>query len=148
MDNGEEIQGLNEGWTFMGCKPMELGSGFMVFMMVKELFFQNEVSVGMPFMLASWFMTAFTLRSIRMMVPDEERGVRNYTMVLMGFSPPGIPAPAIIRDLWSGCRLRELSPESRYRELGLDKLFPTTPDDREDPIQPNFTGGGKRHGGR
>jgi hypothetical protein len=148
MDNGEEIQGLNEGWTFMGCKLMELGSGFMVFIMVKEIFFQNEVSVGMPFMLASWIFTAFGLRSIRMMVPDEERGVRNYAMVLMGFSPPGIPAPAVIRDLWSGCRVRELSPESRYRELALDKLFPTTPEDSEDPIQPNLLGGRKRNGGR
>ena len=148
MDSGEEIQGLNEGWTFMGCKPMELGSGFMAFMMVKEIFFQNEVSVGMPFMLASWIFTSFSLRSIRMMVPDEERGVRNFAMVLMGFSPPGIPAPAVIRDLWSGCRVREISPESRFSELGLDKLFPTTPEDSEDPIQPNLLVGRKRNGGR
>lgn len=136
MDNGEEIQGLNEGWTFMGCKPMELGAGLMVLMIVKEIFFQNDVSIGMPIMIVSWILTSAGLRSIRLLVPDEERGVRNYTMVLMGFAPPGIPAPALIRDYWSGCPVRELDPECRFRELGLDRLFPTTPEDIEDPIQP------------
>jgi hypothetical protein len=136
MDNGEEIQGLNEGWTFMGCKPMELGAGLMMFMCVKEIFFKNEVSVGMPFMLTAWVLTSVGLRSIRLVVPDEERGVRNFTMVLMGFAPPGIPAPALIRDFWSGSRLKELAPTSRFQELGLDRIFPPTPNDIEDPIQP------------
>lgn len=136
MDNGEEIQGLNEGWTFMGCKPMELMAGFMVLILEHELLFRNDVSIGMPFMMASWVFTAAILRSVRLLVPDEERGIRNYAMVMMGFSPPGIPAPALIQDYWSGCPVRELDPECRYRELELDRLFPTTPEDIEDPIQP------------
>jgi hypothetical protein len=57
--------GNNEVWTFLGCNWIELASGFFVFMMVKEIFFPNDPSNGMPYMLASWFFTSFTHRSIR-----------------------------------------------------------------------------------
>lgn len=131
MDNGEVIPGLNEPWTFAGAKVMEWVSGFVMFMVVSELF-GIQPGKAMPILLAVWFTTTLGLASLRRRFPDEERGVRNVAMVALGFPPPGIPAPAAIEPLWSGAPMREVPESTYFSKLGLDRLFPSIPDDDEE----------------
>lgn len=122
MDNGEEIQGLDEGWTFGGANMMEWASGLVAFMVSNELFLHNA-SRNMPILLAIWIGTSIGLSKLRKKFPDEHRGIANAAMTGMGFKPPFIPAPASLQPLWSGCRVQALDKEKYFMQLGLDKVF-------------------------
>ena len=122
MDSGDVIPGLNEDWNFGGAKLMEWAAGLVMFMMANEFFFTNTAK-SMPILLMVWIATTFGLANIRKKFPDEERGIRNVMMVLMGFPPPGIPVPAVLQPVWSGAPLRELPVLCDYRVLELDKVF-------------------------
>ncbi len=122
MDDGYVIPGLNESWTFMGAKLMEWVSGLCGALVFQELFITNVgrsmpliimVLVGVPFALSNW----------RQMYPDEERGIRNQLMTLVGLAPPGIPRPSALQPLWSGLPVQELSETNLFRQLELDKVF-------------------------
>lgn len=121
MDNGEVIPGLNEDWTFAGCKLMEWMSGLMVSFLVST-FFQKPAHV-MPLLVLIWIGSALSLGAARRKFPDEERGVRNMCMAACGFEPPGIPAPASLQPRWSGAPLRELSEKTLFAQLHLREVI-------------------------
>ena len=122
MDNGEEIPGLNEDWTFAGAKVMEWVSGFSMFIIISAML-PMAPGKAMPLLLLSWVGTTFGLALVRKRFPDEERGVRNACMVELGFAPPGIPAPARIQPHWSGEPVRKFAVTSYYEQLELRRLF-------------------------
>lgn len=122
MDNGEEIPLLNDSWTFMGVKLNEWIMGFMVMMLTIAISGAKAPSV-MPIVVVMGVSVALGAATLRRRFPDEERGVRNFFMVFMGFCPPGIPAPSSMQPFWSGGRIRKLRDSTRYMELGLDELF-------------------------
>ena len=122
-DDGEVLQGLDENWTFMGGNVMEWGCGLVVFLLIS--LFADSPARAMPFMLLGWVLTTVTLASLRKSFPDEERGVRNAIAVACGFPPPGIPAPSKLQPLWSGAPSREPKNNSRFVQLGLDRMFPS-----------------------
>jgi hypothetical protein len=143
MDSGEEIQGLDDDWTFMGCKMFEWGSGFMVFIILHELMFKGATASGMPILLCAWIGTTQSLRALRETVPDQEKGIVNYVAVSMGFNPPKIPTPAALQNIWSTCPIRELNPESNFMKLGLLDLFPhAKPEDDDAPRKRKVSKGG------
>ena len=127
MDDGRVIPGLNENWTFCGAKPMEWACGLVATMLFTELFLPKAnwghympliiiVLVGVPILLAN----------TRKLYPDEERGLRNHMMSLVGISPVDIPTPANLQPLWSGAPyedLRDVKPNCKYFKLQLDKIF-------------------------
>lgn len=121
-DNGEVIQGLDETWTFMGGTVLEWGAGLVVFFIIS--LFAESPSRAMPFMLMGWIVTVTSLASVRHLHPDQERGVRNAVMTSCGFPPPGIPKPAKLQPVWSGCPILEMPRNKRFMKLGLDHLFP------------------------
>lgn len=122
MDNGEEIPGLNDSWSFLGAKAMEWVIGFTMMLISTELI--NKIAVrAMPVLVGILFITTFTIAGIRRKFPDEERGVRNYFMTLCGFAPPGIPRPAKLQPRWSGFPFRRRSKPVEFYELGLDDVF-------------------------
>ena len=123
FDNGEVLQDLHKSWTFLGANMMEWASGLVVFLLI-SLFGESPVRV-MPFMLLGCVGTAYSLASLRMMFPDEERGVRNAVMSSLGFKPVDIPAPSNFQPVWSGAPLIELPENWRFTEMGLDQLYPT-----------------------
>jgi hypothetical protein len=123
MDDGEVLQGLNETWTFMGANMLEWCSGFMAFVIV-SIFFASPAR-GMPYMLVACVGTTASLASLRMTFPDEERGMRNALAVSIGLPPPGIPRPARLQPIWSGCPVRELPETAQFMKLGLTEIFPT-----------------------
>lgn len=131
MDNGEEIPGLNEDWTFAGAKLFEWIAGFMALLIASELFVENA-GRSMPLLVMIMVMTTFGLASLRRSFPDEERGVRNLVMLSLGFNPPGIPKPAQVQPVWSAAPVRELEENSNFRQLGLDEVFESTPMDGEE----------------
>jgi hypothetical protein len=118
MDNGEEIPGLNEDWTFAGAKLMEWVSGFVMFMIVSEMAKLNPAS-SMPILLVVWLGTTLGLAALRKKYPDEERGVRNAVCVALGFAPPGVPAPASVMPYMSGAPLRKFKENSYFEQLRL-----------------------------
>ena len=122
MDNGEVIPGLNEDWTFAGCKAMEWAAGFVMMLVFSELFFTKPAK-QMPYLMTVWMMTTLTLASVRRQFPDEERGLRNYLMTALGFCPPYIPAPARLQPLWSGAPMRKMDEKNKLVSLGLDKVL-------------------------
>ena len=122
MDNGEEIPGLNEDWTFAGAKLFEWIAGFMALLIASELFVSNA-GRSMPLLVMIMVGTTFGLASLRRSFPDEERGVRNLIMVTLGFAPPNIPNPAQIQPQWSGAPLRELDEKTNFVQLGLEQIF-------------------------
>lgn len=133
MDNGEVIPGLNENWTLAGCKASELISGLMAGLVFQELFLSNlgqsmpmfiTVVVGTPLLLSTW----------RRSYPDEERGLRNHLMTLLGVCPPGLPKPAFLQPRWSAAPLRGFIEGSEYIQLGLDQVF-VAKDEEEDSLQ-------------
>lgn len=122
FDNGEVIQGLDETWTFMGGTLAEWMAGLCVFFIIS--LFAPTPGRAMPFMLTGWVTTVIALASVRHLYPDQERGVRNAVMTSCGFAPPGIPTPAKLQPMWSSCPLVELSPNTKFVQLELAKLFP------------------------
>ena len=131
MDNGEEIPLLNESWTFAGMKLNELMVGFMVMLMIMAISGAKAPSV-MPIVFIAGVFSSFSAAALRRQFPDEERGVRNFCMVYMGFAPPGIPTPSTLQPFWSSGRVRTLKESTRYMELGLDEIFVEDEDDKED----------------
>lgn len=122
MDNGEEIPGLNEEWTFAGAKLMEWVSGFVMFMIVSEMAKLNPAN-SMPILLVVWMGTTLGLATLRRRYPDEERGVRNAVCVALGFAPPGIPAPAVIKPYMSGAPVRQCKKDSYFVQLNLEEAL-------------------------
>ncbi|MCO6432479.1 MAG: hypothetical protein J5J00_16620 [Deltaproteobacteria bacterium] len=134
MDNGEEIPGLNEDWTFAGAKLFEWLAGFMMMLISAEVLVDNP-GRSMPLLVGVMVITTTSLASLRRAFPDEERGVRNMVMVACGFPPPGIPKPASIQPLWSGAPLRNLDEKCHFNQLGLGEIFPSPIiDEEEDSI--------------
>lgn len=123
MDNGEEIPGLGDSWTFLGAKPFEWIAGLPTFMIISEMFFKGATVKWMPILLLCWFATTFVLAGMRRRFPDEERGLLNLLAVKCGFAPPNIPTPAELQPLWSGAPLRHLSEKCEFHELGLADVF-------------------------
>jgi len=121
-DDGEVLQGLDDGWTFLGANPIEWASGLAVFLLISLC--SDTPARAMPFMLLGWISTTVSLASLRYTFPDQERGVRNALATACGFPPPGIPLPAKLQPVWSGQPARGYNPNSRVVRLGLDQLFP------------------------
>lgn len=131
MDDGHEIPGLNETWTFAGAKASEWVAGLagmFIFTGVANI----NAARSMPLLLAVWLFTTFTVAMIRRRFPDEERGVRNCFMDALGFAPPGTPRQASLQPYWSGCRVQRLKEESWYRKLGLEEVFASEPEEDDD----------------
>lgn len=122
-DNGEVIQDLDRDWEFLGANAFEWICGFLAFMLISS-FGASPVRV-MPLMLTGAVITTTTLAALRRTYPDQQRGLRNVILSGCGFVPPGIPAPASLQPVWSGCPVRELNPRSKFVRLGLDQLFPS-----------------------
>src|SRR5262245_36973675 len=100
MDDGYVIPGLNENWTFAGARPMEWACGLVGAIVFQELFISN-LGRSMPIVLAVLVLIPICMAMVRSTYPDEERGVRNHLMSLMGLEPPGIPRPSMIQPVWS-----------------------------------------------
>jgi hypothetical protein len=122
MDDGYVIPRLNENWNFIGATPMEWCCGLVAGILFQELFLAN-MGRNMPLILLVMVGTPMLLATLRKTFPDEERGLRNYCMVRMGFQPPDIPAPAIMQPVWSGMPMRDMDDMSQYQILGLDEVF-------------------------
>ena len=131
-DDGEVLPGLNENWTFMGATLVEWIAGFSTFLMVSIFAPPGRVGVAVPFMIVGWVGTTYTLATIRQCYPDEQRGVRNSLMSACGFEPYDIPAPAMLQPVWSGAPIREVDPNSPFKEVGLDIMFPSFQYDLKD----------------
>ena len=142
MDNGEEIPGLNEDWTFAGAKLFEWIAGFMMLLISAEVLVDNA-GRSMPLLVVVMVVTTSGLASLRRAFPDEERGVRNLVMVSCGFPPPGIPKPAPLQPLWSGAPIHELPSESHFMALKLDELFPNF-NPAEDSDEDDATSGARK----
>ncbi|MCI5066192.1 hypothetical protein MRY87_10745 [bacterium] len=132
MDNGEVIPGLDEGWTFAGARVTEWGSGFLVAILIQEMFLSSPART-MPIFLGILIGTTFGLVRLRKAFPDEERGVANFFMVILGISPPGIPAPAAIQPVWSGVPVKKLEEKKEYHQLHLSELFDEEEGDESEP---------------
>jgi hypothetical protein len=133
MDSGENIPGLNEGWTFGGAKAMEWASGLIMAIVIHEAS-GIKLARFMPIFMIILVGTAMAMAALRKTFPDEERGVANYFMVLMGMAPPGIPAPAPIQPIWSGAPLKSLDRTKEFVDLGLLEVFPHGESHEEDQM--------------
>jgi hypothetical protein len=121
MDNGEVIPGLNEEWSFAGCKLMEWMAGLMLSFIASSFF--EKPAHSMLLLVFIWIGTTLSLAAARRKFPDEERGVRNMCMAACGFAPPGIPAPSSLQPRWSGAPLRQLHRDSLYMQLHMDSVI-------------------------
>jgi len=121
MDSGDVIPGLNEDWTFGGCKAMEWMAGLMMALMLGTGL--EKPANYMPFLVLVWIGTTLGLAALRKRFPDEERGVRNLVMASCGFEPIGIPAPARLQPIWSGAPLRSLNENCLFQQLELDQVI-------------------------
>ena len=121
MDSGDVIPGLNEDWTFGGCKAMEWMAGLMMALMLGTGL--EKPANYMPFLVLVWIGTTLGLAALRKRFPDEERGVRNLVMASCGFEPIGIPAPARLQPIWSGAPLRSLKENCLFQQLELDQVI-------------------------
>ncbi len=131
MDNGEEIPGLNEDWTFLGAKLFEWMAGFMALVLASEFLVKNA-GRSMPFLVMIMIGTTLLLKGLRQSFPDEERGLRNTAMVGIGLEPPGIPAPSTLQPIWSASPLRALDEKTNFMQLGLDEVFYVESEDERD----------------
>ena len=120
MDSGDVIPGLNEDWTFAGCKPFEWLSGFMTSFLAANML--DKPATAMPMLVVVWVGTTLGLALLRKRFPDEERGVRNLFMLSCGFPPTGIPTPAKLQPVWSGGPIQEVNKKSLYAQLNLEEL--------------------------
>lgn len=122
MDSGEEIPMLNEQWEFAGCRLFEWVSGVMLLLLIFSVS-GKAAPMMVPVGITVAIVAAKIFATLRKRFPDEERGVRNFFMVSMGFAPPFIPTPAALQPNWSGGRLKSLKETTRFKELGLDDIF-------------------------
>jgi hypothetical protein len=122
MDDGQVIPALNENWTFAGATPMEWCSGLAAAVLFSE-FFVSNLGRSMPLVLMVLISVPILLATLRKTYPDEERGLRNHLMSLLGLEPIGIPKPAMLQPMWSGSPVADLKLKSDYLRLGLDKVF-------------------------
>lgn len=123
MDDGHVIPALNENWTFAGATPMEWASGLAAAIIFSELFVSN-LGRSMPLILMVLISVPILLATLRKTYPDEERGLRNHLMSILGIAPPGIPKPAMLQPIWSGSPIADIREDSHYKRLALDSLFP------------------------
>jgi hypothetical protein len=124
MDDGYVIPGLNENWTFAGAKPMEWMAGFVVMMIYVELFVTN-MGKQMPIILMLLVLVPMGLATLRKTYPDEEKGVANHLMSVLGIAPPTIPKPSMLQPNWSGLPIKTIHRNKEFMSLGLDEfLFP------------------------
>lgn len=122
MDNGEELSMLNEPWAFLGVRLNEWIIGFMVMILILGITGAKGPGI-MPVVVGAGVACAVIAATLRSRFPDEERGLRNYFMLKLGFTPPGIPTPSELQPYWSAAPISELKPTTRYAELGLDEIF-------------------------
>lgn len=122
MDDGYVIPGLNENWTFAGAKPMEWASGLVAMILVNEFFISN-MGRSMPILLMVLVLVPMTLATLRQSYPDEERGLRNHLMSIIGIAPPDIAPPSMIQPEWSGLPMRDMPQDKLFMQLGLDMLI-------------------------
>lgn len=135
MDNGEVIPGLNEDWTFAGAKMFEWIAGFMMLLLATE-FLVDKPAKAAPLLVCIMIGTTLGMATLRRSFPDEERGVRNYMCALMGFAPPGIPAPSMVQPIWSGAPMRKMDNLKAFMALELNLVF-EKPKDEEDETDDN-----------
>lgn len=121
MDDGEEIQGLDEDWNFAGAKVGEWIAGCVTFMLAGEL--SLGFGRSMPLLLVIWFGTTLGLAAIRRGFPDQEKGMRNAFMEFAGFDPPGLPKPYYSQPLWSGAPMRDHKEGQNFKDLDLGAVF-------------------------
>ena len=131
MDDGQVIPALNENWTFAGATPMEWASGLAAAIIFSELFISN-LGRSMPLVLMVLISVPILLSTLRKTYPDEERGLRNHLMSVLGLEPPGIPKPSMLQPLWSGSPVAQIKENSDYKRLGLDGIFPRGEDNELD----------------
>ncbi len=122
MDNGEVINGLNEGWTFIGANLTEWLAGFMMTLFIGSAFGISPVG-GTPIFITTLAGITFGMAALRKQFPDGTRGVANSFMISMGLPPPGIPRPSSIQPLWSGGPIKQVSEKKDYSHLNLDEMF-------------------------
>ena len=127
MDGGEVIPSLNEDWSFAGAKLFEWLAGLTTAFLVSNV--MVKPAHDMPLLVLIWIGTTLCLALTRKRFPDEERGVRNMCMASCGFPPPGIPAPARLQPIWSGCPIQNLKDSCLYMQLGLDDVLFRKEDD-------------------
>lgn len=130
MDSGEEIQGLDEGWTFLGAKATEWIAGVVSMLIASNIYF-HPAPRYMPHLIIILVVTTGFLAKARRSFPDEERGLANWLAARLGVPPPLIPAPASIQPIWSGAPIRELNKKTYFVELGLERVI-EKPEERED----------------
>ncbi len=118
MDSGDEIQGLDEGWTFLGAKATEWIAGVVAMLVASNLYF-HPAPRYMPHLIGILVITTSGMARARKAFPDEERGLANWLASKLGVPPPLIPPPALQQPLWSGAPLRELKAKTYFVELGL-----------------------------
>jgi len=127
MDDGQVIPSLNEDWTFCSAKPMEWVSGLIAGMIFIEVFLpKGSWGKFMPLIIIVMVGIPLTLATLRKLYPDEERGLRNHVMSILGMPPPCIPMPAMLQPVWSGApfhELKDVKPQCKYLKLQLDKVF-------------------------
>ena len=83
------------------------------------------VLIMVPFMLVGWLATTVSMSLIRRSFPDEQRGVVNAISVAFEIPPPGIPAPSRLQPVWSASPMRQVDPNCKFVDLGLDQVFPS-----------------------
>lgn len=131
MDGGDVIPNLDEPWTLAGASLMDWCAGVGAAITTIELFHLTPAR-SMPVLIAVLLGVTLGLAALKRRFPDRDRGVMNYVVVRLGFSPPGIPAPADFQPIWSAAPLKEFPEGKEFRELGLIDLFAVSSDDSED----------------
>ena len=124
MDNGDVLPDLDKPVTFLGATPMEWAIGFAMFIIISSFAPDKMIGRMVPFMLVGWFVTTYTVASLRKIFPDEEKGMRNYFSTMAGIPPVGIPAPAILQPIWSATLVKDLSEKTEFMQIGLQHMFP------------------------
>jgi hypothetical protein len=132
MDNGEEIQGLDEEWTLAGAELFEWGAGFVMCMVASELF-HLKGGANAPIFMIILIGTTLGMAAMRRKFPDGKRGLRNKCMESMGLPPPGLPAPARIQPRWSGAPLREPETKTFFHKLNLEEALAFRNPEEENP---------------
>jgi len=131
MDDGYEIPALNENWTFAGATPMEWVCGLAAGVVFTELFISN-MGRYMPLILMVVICVPILLATLRKTYPDEERGLRNHLMSLLGAAPPDIPKPSMLQPIWSGSPVAEIPEKKEFKQLALEQVFPRTEENEAD----------------